>query len=170
MANDKNKYSRAAEQQVIDDVIDSEDLQSILIDIEDYLDTSNIYVFKNWIKGSVVDGPYVSKYWVRVVLKWKYKDMPDPSGAARLTPHGTLIKWGIGHEDVPQPIKTPSDYRPGTVKPKLKKEKIWLVDISIPRKFIENLSREVMDLYDDDIDIDTANDADAEGLNDEFKQ
>ena len=38
-------------------------------------------------------------------------------------------------------------------------EKIWLVDLMIPRRFLENISREVMDLYDEDVDTDVANDA-----------
>ena len=45
----------------------------------------------------------------------------------------------------------------------MKKEKIWLVDLLIPRRFVESIGKEVMDLYDEDLDLDTANDAVAQG-------
>ena len=55
-------------------------------------------------------------------------------------------------------IVTPDDYQPGPKKPKMKKEKVWLVDLLISRKFIEKLSRELIDLYDEDADLDTVDD------------
>jgi len=147
-------------QEVIDRVTSNEDLLDILLDVEDYLDSSNIYAFRNWIKGAVVDGPYVSRYWVKLTLKWPYKKMPDPDGGLRLLAHGTKVVYRIAIEEVPKKIETPSDYQPGTKKPKMQKVKVWLVDLLIPRKFVENLSRELMDLYDEDADIDTVDDDD----------
>ena len=87
---------------------DSSDLVDLAISIEDYLDTNNIYVFKNWIDGELVDGPYVEPYWIRVSFKWPYDKMPDPTGGLRLTQHGTKIFFRIAHENVPQPIHQPS--------------------------------------------------------------
>ena len=46
---------------------------------------------------------------------------------------------------------------------KMKKEKIWLVDMLIPRRFVESISKEVMDLYDEDVDTDTADEAVSQG-------
>ena len=147
---------------------DSPDLVDILISIEDYLDRNDIYAFKNWHLGELVDGPNVRPYWISVTFKWPYKHMPDPMGGARLLPHGTKVMFKVDKENVPQPIKTPSDYEPGTHKPKIKAEKVWLVEIMIPRRFVEDLDSEIMDLYDERVDdIETVEDAEAEGATEE---
>jgi len=150
--------------QVIKRIDDSPDLVDVMIGIEDYLDRNDMYAFKNWILGELVDGPRVKPYWVIATFKWKYKKMPDPMGGVRLLPHGTKIKYSVDVENVPQPIVKPGDYQDGTHKPKIKGEKIWLVELMIPRRFIENLETEIMDLYDDRVDdMETIEDAEAEG-------
>lgn len=137
------------------------DLVDVMISIEDYLDRSDLYAYKHWQDGELIAGPYIRPYWILVTFKWPYKSMPDPSGAERLLPHGTKIRYKVDMENVPQPIKTPSDYEPGTHKPKIKKEKVWLVEMMIPRRFVEDIDEEIMDLYDDKVD-DTQQIKDAE--------
>jgi len=150
--------------QAVKRIDDSPDLVDIMISIEDYLDRSDMYAFKNWIDGELIDGPVVKPYWIGVTFKWPYKKMPDPTGAIRLLQHGTKVKFVKDTENVPQPIKTPSDYEPGTHKPKIKAEKVWLVELLIPRRFVEDIDSEVMDLYTDRIDdTETVEDAEAEG-------
>ena len=69
---------------------------------------------------------------------------------------------------MPVKVKTPADYQPGTHKPKIKTEKIWIVDMLIPRRFVEDIDAEVMDLYDDRVeDSETIEDANAEGATEE---
>jgi len=135
------------DQNVVKRLSDSPDLVDVMINIEDYLDRSNIYVFKNWIDGELVEGPHIEPYWVKVVFKWDYHNMPDPEGGLRLLPHGTKIFYKKDKEMVPQPIKEPSDYEPGTHKPKIKPKKVWLVTLLIPRRFLEDIEDEVLDLY-----------------------
>ena len=130
----------------------NEDLVDVMISIEDYLDKNNLYVFKNWIDGELVDGPYVEPYWVKVTFKWDYEKMPDPAGAARLLPHGTKVFFKKDYQNVPQPIKKPSDYEPGTHKPKIKKERVWIVEMLIPRRFLDEINNKVMDLYGEKVD------------------
>lgn len=150
---------------------DTPDLVDIMIGIEDYLDRNDLYAYKNWILGELVDGPYVKPYWIKVTFKWSYKHMPDPSGGLRLIPHGTKIWFRKSKQNVPQPIKKPSDYEPGTHKPKIKAEPVWLVDMLIPRRFIEDIKDEIMDLYDDRVeDMETVEDAEAEGTTEENVQ
>lgn len=163
MPNTDDKFDPNSAENVIVRLSDNTDLVDIMISIENYLDINDMYAFKNWINGEIVDGPFVKKYWVRVTLKWDYKDMPDPSACSRLLKHGTKIKYRKAVEEVPVEIKSPDDYQPGTKKPKMKKEKVWLVDLLIPRKFVENINTEVMDLYDEDVDLDVADDAVAQG-------
>lgn len=135
------------------------DLLDILMDVESYLDESSLYVFDNWIKGVIVNGPVVKKYWIDVVLKYDHHQMPDPEGGLRLTPHGTRIKFKKAHELVPVDVKTPDDYEPGTKKPKMKKKPIWLVYMSIPRRFVEAVNQDMLDQYDDEAeDLENAED------------
>lgn len=160
---DKNELDPNSVENVIARLSDNDDLVDIMISIEDYLDTNDLYSFKNWINGEIVDGPYVRKYWVKVTLKWVYEDMPDPDGALRLLKHGTKVFFRKSTEKVPVEIKSESDYESGTRRPKMKTVKIWLVDLIIPRKFVESISKEVMDLYGDEVDTDTADQAVAQG-------
>ena len=150
--------------QAVKRIDDSPDLVDVMISIEDYLDRSDIYAFKNWEQGELVAGPYVDPYWIHVTFKWTYEEMPDPLGGQRLLPHGTQVVYRKSQEIVPQPIKTPNDYEPGTHKPKIKKETIWLVELSIPRRFVEDIDDAVLDLYDEKIDdAETVKNAEAEG-------
>jgi hypothetical protein len=160
---DQHEFDSASAQEVIARLTDNDDLVDLMINIENYLDNNDMYSFKNWIRGEIVGGPYVKKYWVKVTLKWSYNDMPDPNGALRLLKHGTRINYQRGTEHVPVKIKSEADYQPGTKKPRMKTEKIWLVELMIPRKFVEGLEKEVLDLYDEDLDLDTVDDAVATG-------
>ena len=87
------RESAAAE--IVNKLASQEDLLDILMDVETYLDESNLYVFDNWIKGVIVSGPRVKKYWIDVILKYDHDQMPDPEGGLRLTPHGTKVHLSI---------------------------------------------------------------------------
>lgn len=154
--------------QAVKRIDDSPDLVDIMIGIEDYLDRNDMYAYKNWMLGELVDGPYIQPYWISVTFKWPYKSMPDPQGGMRLIPQGTKVSFKLDKENQPQPIEKPGDYKPGTHKPKIKAIKVWLVELMIPRRFIDDIDDEVMDLYDERAeDIDTASDANANGATEE---
>jgi hypothetical protein len=139
-------------------------LIDIMVDIEDYLDNSNLYVFDNWIKGVLVRGPLVRKYWIELTLKYEYKMMPDPEGGLRLTPHGTIVKYEKAQELRPEPIRSPSDYEPGTHKPRMKPHDVWLVHMCIPRRFVEAVNQDMLDQYDEEAyDTETAEDQISQG-------
>lgn len=129
-----------------------EDLLGIAIDIESYFDSNSLYVFDNWIDGQIVAGPFVRKYWIELTLKYPYNRMPDPDGGLRLTPHGTKISYRKAKEMVPMSINDPSDYEPGTKKPRMKAEPIWLIEMKIPRRFVEAVNNELLDVYADELE------------------
>lgn len=128
-----------------------DDLLSILMDVESYLDESNLYVFDNWIAGVIVSGPIIKKYWIDIILKYDHKQMPDPDGALRLIPHGTKVRYQKAHEQVPVEVKTPDDYQPGTKKPRMKKIPIWLVHMRIPRRFVDAIHQDILNQYEDQV-------------------
>lgn len=150
--------------QIVKRLDDSPDLVDLMIDIEDYLDRNDLYAFKNWINGQLIDGPRIFPYWIKVGFKWPHNQMPDPDGAVRLLPHGTKVAFKKTTENVSQPVKHESDYKPGTHKPKIKAETVWVVEMLIPRRFVEDINKEVMDLYDERADdFDTAQQANTDG-------
>lgn len=140
-----------ASEEVIKKLTSKDDLLSVMLDIENYFDNANLYTFDNWFGGELVDGPIVKKYWIEITLKYLYKKMPDPRGGLRLTAHGTKISYRKAYELVPQPIENPGDYEPGTKKPKMKKEPIWLIHMCIPRRFVEALEQEMLDIYAEEV-------------------
>ena len=85
-------FSDQAEE-VIKKLTSKQDLLDVMLDIEDYFDNNNLYVYDNWFKGELVKGPVVKKYWIEVTFKYPLKKMPDPEGGLRLTQHGTKIQY-----------------------------------------------------------------------------
>jgi hypothetical protein len=139
---------------------ESDSLTDVLIQMEDFLDSLDLYVFKNWFDGEVVDGPNVRRYWVSMTLKFAYKDMPDPAGAERLLQHGAKVSFRKAKEEVAVEVNEPSDLQPNK-KPQMKEEDIWLVDIQIPRRFIEELDDSDLEMHVDDevVDVEDVSDA-----------
>lgn len=111
----------------------------ILLEFEDVLDSLDIYVFKNWILGEVIDGPRIKRYWVTVTLQYDHKKMPDPRAGLRLLKHGILVSFEKGElEAMPN---TPA-------------EPIWLVKLEVPRRLLSGVNNTASDFYDDEVDQD----------------
>ena len=55
-----------------------------LLDYERVLDELDIYAFKNWGLGELVQGPEIGKYRVSCIFMWPEALMPDPRGGRRL--------------------------------------------------------------------------------------
>lgn len=143
-------------------------LTDILIQFEDFLDGLDLYVFKNWFEGEIHEGPEIRRYWVDVTLIYDYNKMPDPQGGIRLTKHGAKVRFEKGKREVAVDIKDPSDYRPGRPgKPKMEIEEVWLIHISVPRKFISELDDDDLELFDDDVNIEDVSDARDESIDEE---
>lgn len=118
---------------------DTPHVLSILLEVEDVLDSLDIYVFKNWILGEVIDGPRIKRYWVTVTLQYDHKKMPDPRAGLRLLKHGILVSFEKGElEAMPN---TPA-------------EPIWLVKLEVPRRLLSGVNNTASDFYDDEVDQD----------------
>lgn len=126
--------------------LNSTNMQGTLIQIEDYLDNNHLYAFENWIDGIVWDGPVVKRYWIEITLKYPYDKMPDPKGAARLVNTGATITYKESIEYISIPVEKPDDLDPATRKPKEEQQDIWLITISVPRRFIEDAIDEYEEL------------------------
>jgi len=111
----------------------------ILKDYERVLDDLDLYVFKNWEDGELLAGPNVSRYFVSCKFMWPENDMPDPEGAERLLEYGCKVTYHKNKILVPRKVRKPSDFRPGTKKGKIDPHPIWVVEITIPKKLMQDI-------------------------------
>ena len=65
-------------------VSETNTLLDMLLEFEKTLDSLNLYAFKNWSKGEVLEGPTLSRHYINVKLLYVHDDMPDPAGMAHL--------------------------------------------------------------------------------------
>ena len=118
---------------------ENNDAFKVVKDFERVFDELDIYVFKNWEEGELVAGPDVGRYFVKCSLMWNEDEMPDPEGAKRLGDYGCEVVYKKEHVLIPRKIKTPADYRPGTKKGKIDAHPVWVVEITMPKKLMQDI-------------------------------
>lgn len=151
-------------------IMTSDGTMSTLLDYERVLDEANIYAFKNWELGELVQGPDSGRYTVKCVFMWPYKLMPDPSGAKRLANIGCNITFKKGKIQVPIEVKSEDDFVQGTRYPKGIEKKVWFVCIEIPKALMNEMKEGSIDLADQTIDLDDIEKAYEEDLDKENTQ
>ena len=154
----------------IRDIYLSEGSLLTLLDFERVLDELDIYAFKNWGVGELVQGPTVTKYRVSCIFMWPEKLMPDPRGGRRLLPFDCKVEYKKTNMKIPVKIMDPSDYRPGTHKAKITEKKIWLVEITMPKALMSDIRTGSIELEDQDIDLEDLDDAAEQDLGNEQYQ
>lgn len=148
---DGSDYFQVAEN--IKDIYFSDGTMLTLIDFERCLDDLGLYAFKNWDIGELVSGPIIKPYQVACIFMWPESLMPDPRGARRLLPFDCKVKFKKTLMKVPMKISGPEDYRPGTHKAKLIDQKIWLVEIVIPKNLINDIKTGSIEIEDEEVDL-----------------
>jgi hypothetical protein len=111
----------------------------VLKDFERVIDELDLYVFKNWEDGEIIIGPDVNRYDVKVTLMWPRGKMPDPKGGKRLVDYGCRVVFNKEDILIPRKIKDPGDFRPGTKKGKIDSHPIWTVEITMPKKLMQDV-------------------------------
>jgi len=138
---------------------------NVLLDFERVLDELDLYSFANWLKGELVEGPKIERYWVTCSFMWPRNMMPDPRGGERLLPYGCKISYEKTEIQVPVKIKTQDDIRvDGSRKGKLAPVKVWLVKIEMPQELIADIEQGSIEIAGEDIDLEDINDAYEQGL------
>ena len=155
-----------------DDILDNlrsvnknNSLLDILMEFEKILEDTGMYAYKNWDIGEIVEGPHLSRYWLYIKLMYPYKGMPDPKGGLRLEKIGCEIKFNKSVLKTPIVPKSPNDLDSEGM-PKLSSDSIWIVDIWMPRKFIDDFTDEKIKVGTEEIDVSDLNDAYNSGLDD----
>ena len=123
----------------VETIYDSDTSFQILKDFERVLDEVDLYVYKNWEDGELLDGPKIGRHWITCKFMWPRAKMPDPMGAKRLSDYDCKIGFKKDHIINPRQIRTPDDLRPGTKKGKLDRMPIWVVEIMMPKKIIADI-------------------------------
>lgn len=142
----------------------SDGSMSTLLDFERVLDEADLYAYKNWIIGELVQGPVVGRYSCKCIFMWPYKLMPNPKGALRLTKIGCKVRFGKGNIEVPVQIQDYEDFQPGTRYPKMHERKVWFVEITIPFELMDDIKEGSIDLAGQTIDLSDIEDAYDEDL------
>jgi hypothetical protein len=148
----------------IKNVYMSDGSMSTLLDYERVLDEADVYAFKNWKHGELVQGPNVGRYSCKCVFMWPYKLMPDPRAALRLINIGCRVTFGKGEIKVPVEVKDYEDFVPGTRYPKMHKRKVWFVEVVVPVDLMDDIKEGTIDLADQTIDLSEIDDAYNEDL------
>ena len=109
----------------------------MLIEFERTLDNAEVFAYKNWILGELVEGPDIGRYWFKVIFMYPYNLMPDPNGGLRLTKIGAKVNFRKGIFKKPVKVKGPQDWvDPESKRAKMAEHEIWLVTVELPIKYI----------------------------------
>lgn len=133
-----------------------------LLEFERTIDNAELFAYKNWILGELVEGPTIGRYWYKTVWMYPYDMMPDPNGGLRLTKIGAKVNFRKGVFKRPTKVKGPQDWiNPESKRAKMIESEIWLVTIEMPMKYINRGLEQTDDIIQKDIDQTNAELADA---------
>lgn len=139
-------------------IAQGEDLFDMLLEFERTLDQTELYAYKNWMLGEIVDGPHVSRYWFKVSLMYPLEKMPDPRGGLRLEKLGCKVRM---YKDVfrkPERVINTDDVADKkTKKAKIADIPVWIVEIDMPIKYITSDIDDLENFINDEIDKETDN-------------
>jgi len=151
------------------DIFMTDSAVNTLLDFERVIDELDLYAFAHWKQGELVDGPEYSKYFVTCTFMWPYKKMPDPKGGKRLTEYGCSVKYSEDFFEHPAKVKTPNDFKPGTKVPKMVRSPIWLVEIVMPKKLMQDIEQGALELESGTVDMEDIDQAYETGADNETK-
>jgi hypothetical protein len=137
---------------------------STLLDYERVLDEADLYAFKNWSLGELVQGPDMGRYTATCVFMWPHKLMPDPRGAIRLVNIGCKVEVAKSKIKVPVEVKNYDDFQAGGKYPKMVEKPVWFIRIEIPVELMDDIKEGSIDLADSQIDLADLDDAYDEDL------
>ena len=143
---------------------------STLLDFERVLDEVDIYAFRNWAIGELVDGPEIRRYQVSATFMWPESLMPDPRGARRLLPFDCNVEYQRKKIKIPIRITDPSDYEPGTKTARIIERPVWLVTITMPKSLISDIRTGSIEMEGEEIDLQDLDKAYEEGLDSQANQ
>jgi hypothetical protein len=143
----------------LEKINDSDHLLDMLIQIEDVLDSLDVFCYANWFDGEIIEGPIVRRYWVTVSILYPNDKMPDPRAALRLLKHGVQVEFDRMQRAAPQAAPGQEQASPTQGE--------WLIRLSIPRLLLDQNEEIDLEEYEDDINPDDVVAAKDTGMDDE---
>jgi hypothetical protein len=137
----------------------SDGAMNTLLDFERVLDEADVYAFKNWVNGELVQGPDLGRYSCKCTFMWPYKLMPDPRASLRLSTIGCNVKMMKSKIEVPVAVTSYEDFQSGSRYPKMKENQVWFMQIEIPFDLMDDIKEGSIDLADQTIDLSDIEDA-----------
>tara|TARA_B110000211_G_scaffold188160_1_gene213895 strand:- start:230 stop:862 length:633 start_codon:yes stop_codon:yes gene_type:complete len=137
----------------------SDGSMNTLLDFERVLDDADVYAFKNWINGELVQGPEIGRYMCSCTFMWPYTLMPDPKATLRLAAIGCNVKMMKGQLEVPIAITSYEDFQSGSRYPKMKENQVWFMQIEIPFDLMDDIKEGSIDIADQSVDLSEIEDA-----------
>ena len=137
----------------------SDGAMNTLLDFERVLDEADVYAFRNWINGELVQGPDVGRYSCKCTFMWPYKLMPDPRASLRLSTIGCNIKMMKSKIEVPVAVESYENFQSGSRYPKMQENQIWFMQIEIPFELMDDIKEGSVDIAGDEIDLSEIEDA-----------
>ena len=160
----------------LDDNYNASSAIEILMQFDGVLDRLNVYAYKNWIEGEIVDGPHIEPNWVTVTLMYPHKLMPDPEATSRIIDFGGRVFFAKDTLITAAKLVTPEDsdgvdgadgMRPGQPRAKKVERPIWLVTVELPRDIMDSAITTKQAVDDMNVDSELVNNAYDEGADDE---
>jgi hypothetical protein len=139
-----------------------------LMDFERVIDELDLYAFKNWKNGELVEGPIYEKYFVTCTFMWPHKFMPDPRAAERLVEYNCEVYYKRDTLEYPIKVKNPNDFKPGTKMPKKGESPVWLVKIVMPKTLMQEIHQGSLELESGSIDMEDIEQAYETGQDDKM--
>ena len=137
----------------------SDGAMNTLLDFERVLDEADVYAFRNWINGELVQGPEIGRYSCTCTFMWPYKLMPDPRATIRLANVGCNVKLLKSQLEVPVAVTSYEDFQSGSRYPKMQENQVWFMQIEIPFELMDDIKEGSIDLADHTIDLSEIEDA-----------
>lgn len=137
----------------------SDGSMNTLLDFERVLDEADVYAYRNWINGELVQGPDVGRYSCKCTFMWPYKLMPDPRATLRLATIGCNVKMMKSKIEVPVAVTSYEDFQSGSRYPKMKENQVWFMQITIPFELMDDIKEGSVDIAEDTIDLSEIEDA-----------
>lgn len=133
----------------------------MLMEFEKTLDNANLYAYRNWMSGELVEGPEIDRYWFTTMWMFPHKLMPDPAGSLRLLKYGCKVSYAQDTLLEPKKVRSGDDLKGGASnerkQAKILHKPVWIVKIEMPRKFVDDAHDALLQFEDDEIDMDDIN-------------
>ena len=151
----------------IKDIYMTDSSLETLLDYERVLDELDLYGFKHWKMGELVEGPVYEKYFVTCTWMFPYRKMPDPAGGERLLNYGCEVEYWEDVLEYPIDVKSPDDFKAGTKVPKMVSTPVWMVTITMPKKLMTDIQQGSIELESETLDTEDIEAAYEQGLDDD---